>query len=93
MKFSVFSSALALSLVARSLSLSHFPFLSQLGGRGKLQPTDEQRKEIREAFDLFDTDGSGISGNHCFSSAFIASIVVFSTMTCGATYVCLNSDA
>ncbi|MCO5560661.1 hypothetical protein L7F22_014278 [Adiantum nelumboides] len=27
--------------------------------KSKLQPTDEQRQEIQEAFDLFDTDGSG----------------------------------
>eukprot|EP00250_Pteridium_aquilinum_P023222 c2643_g1_i1 orf=102-593(+) len=30
-----------------------------LASRSKLQPTDEQRQEIHEAFELFDTDGSG----------------------------------
>ncbi len=36
------------------------------GGRGaaaknkKFELTEEQKQEIREAFDLFDTDGSGI---------------------------------
>merc|ERR1719451_241435 len=29
------------------------------GGKGKPELTDEQKQEIREAFDLFDTDGSG----------------------------------
>ena len=27
----------------------------------KFELTEEQKQEIREAFDLFDTDGSGIS--------------------------------
>ena len=32
------------------------------GGRKRL--TAQKRKEIKEAFDLFDTDGSGTSGIH-----------------------------
>lgn len=28
-------------------------------GKGKPELTEEQKQEIREAFDLFDTDGSG----------------------------------
>ncbi len=27
--------------------------------KGKMELTEEQKQEIREAFDLFDTDGSG----------------------------------
>lgn len=27
---------------------------------GKFELTEEQKQEIREAFDLFDTDGSGV---------------------------------
>jgi len=34
------------------------------GGKGdkktKFELTEEQKQEIREAFDLFDTDGSGV---------------------------------
>jgi len=29
------------------------------GGGAKFELTEEQKQEIREAFDLFDTDGSG----------------------------------
>jgi Ca2+-binding EF-hand superfamily protein len=29
-------------------------------GKGKPELTEEQKQEIREAFDLFDTDGSGM---------------------------------
>jgi hypothetical protein len=29
---------------------------------GKFELTEEQKQEIREAFDLFDTDGSGVCG-------------------------------
>jgi centrin-1 len=33
----------------------------QAGAKGKkFELTEEQKQEIREAFDLFDTDGSGI---------------------------------
>ena len=28
-------------------------------GKGRPELTEEQKQEIREAFDLFDTDGSG----------------------------------
>lgn len=34
--------------------------LTQGGAKGKkFELTEEQKQEIREAFDLFDTDGSG----------------------------------
>ena len=33
---------------------------SKAAKRGRADLTEEQRQEIREAFDLFDTDGSGI---------------------------------
>ena len=32
------------------------------GKGGKPELTEEQKQEIREAFDLFDTDGSGARG-------------------------------
>lgn len=30
------------------------------GGRAKLELTEQQRAEVRQAFDLFDTDGQGV---------------------------------
>ena len=40
-----------------SASLRRPPAKNQRKGRAEL--TEEQRQEIKEAFDLFDTDGSG----------------------------------
>jgi hypothetical protein len=45
---------------------------------GKPELTEEQKQEIREAFDLFDTDGSGEGrcGCHmeCLQRAFVAEV-------------------
>eukprot|EP00968_Pinguiococcus_pyrenoidosus_P027870 scaffold7514_cov239-Pinguiococcus_pyrenoidosus.AAC.3 len=46
-----------LSVVASSATQA---YRSNRGARGKnFELTEEQKQEIREAFDLFDTDGSG----------------------------------
>jgi Ca2+-binding EF-hand superfamily protein len=37
---------------------------------GKFELTEEQKQEIREAFDLFDTDGSGAWGGGGAVSSF-----------------------
>lgn len=34
--------------------------------KGRTELTEEQRQEIKEAFDLFDTDGSGIHYSKIF---------------------------
>ena len=40
--------------------LSKCPLSSCIGPSGlRVELTEEQKQEIREAFDLFDTDGSG----------------------------------
>jgi Ca2+-binding EF-hand superfamily protein len=44
-----------------------------VGGKGdkktKFELTEEQKQEIREAFDLFDTDGSGVLGRSMYTNA------------------------
>jgi hypothetical protein len=70
------------SFVASS-SISVLLLFLQLGGRGRHQPTNEQRTEIREAFDLFDTDKSG---NVCVPRVvFFFSLHRFPTMNCDET--------
>ena len=39
---------------------SRRPQSGRSSGKAKTDLTEEQRQEIREAFDLFDTDGSGV---------------------------------
>jgi len=51
---------------SRQSSLAVKPNAKKPAGKaGKPELTEEQKQEIKEAFDLFDTDGSGNTSFHC----------------------------
>merc|ERR1712080_451060 len=53
--FLALSSPLLLAKTSAHMALRRF----NAGGKKQKELTDEQKQEIKEAFDLFDTDGSG----------------------------------